>query len=272
MRFPPVALPDVNVLAAKVATEGGALLRQLTTLAAWVAGAGRPVDDRGELRKADRRGLLGALGLPVGGGQAEAPVLARLWGLAIEFDIIQLRHARAVPGPGADLLAGEASSEQALDLWCALADELVQPSPPGNAAKDREYLRDWLQPWMPRLLGLLYAASAAASPTDLNAITAQLLDEYAYRLPAGAPDLFAGVAVTTVRLALADLAHHGAVTVTVTGDGDEPDPQQVAAVATLGNAPSRRWTARGWQHGTESARSGAGASNVRVPLLSGRMR
>jgi hypothetical protein len=75
--------------------------------------------------------------------------------------------------------------------------------------KGGEHLRDWLRPWMPRFLGILYTATTAAGePADLEHLTDQLLDEYAHRLPPGDPDLFAGLAAA-VRNTLSDLVDHG---------------------------------------------------------------
>ncbi|GGM83718.1 hypothetical protein ACFFX1_36140 [Dactylosporangium sucinum] len=220
-----------------MAVDGAGLLRQLAVLAVWVGDADRAVDDRGELRKSGRVELMDALGLPVDVGQRiDAPALTRLWRLAIEFDIIQLRRARVVAGAGADLLSaalkGEGSAEQTLDLWTELADALVHPSVPASAPKGGEQLRTWLQPWVPRYLGLLYAASATGEPADMDALTEQLLDEYDHRLPPGDPELFAGLAAITVRQTLAGLAHHGAVA--VTGANGEPDPRHVVTAGLLG--------------------------------------
>jgi hypothetical protein len=78
---------------------------------------------------------------------------------------------------------------------------------------------------------MLYTASVTSGPADLDALTDQLLDEYAQRLPPGDPELFAGLAAITVRQTLADLALHGAVTVT---GATEPDPRHVATAAMLG--------------------------------------
>jgi hypothetical protein len=86
---------------------------------------------------------------------------------------------------------------------------------------------------MPRFLGILYTATAAAGePADLEQLTGQLLDEYAHRLPPGDPDLFAGLAAAAVRNALSDLVDHGAVT--VTSVRDDVDPSHGAAAAALG--------------------------------------
>jgi hypothetical protein len=238
--FPPVALPDRAVLAKSVAGDGAGLLRQLAELAAWVGDdGGRPVDDRGEVRKGERPGLLAALGLATEPGlSTDAPVVTRLWRLAIEFDIIQVRRTRVVRGAGAAVvdavLAGEADPEETLGLWRDLADRLVHPPAPASAPKGGERLRDWLKPWAPRSLGLLYAATAGGEPADLETLTDQLLDEYDHRLPPDDPDLFANLAALTVRQVLADLAHHGAVV--VTGASGEPDPRHAATAALLGTA------------------------------------
>src|SRR5262249_7717424 len=192
-------------------------VRQLATLVGWVGG-GRTLDERGEVRKSERGDLAAALGLPTDPRQrGEPPTVTRLWRLAIEFDIIQLRRTRAVPGGGAELvsaaLSGAGSPQHTLDLWCDLADALVHPPDPASAPKDRPHLPGWLQPWAPRFLGLLYAASASSGPADLDTLTDQLLDEYAQRLPPGEPELFAALAAGNVRQTMADLAQHGAVTV-----------------------------------------------------------
>jgi hypothetical protein len=164
--------------------------------------------------------------------------VTRLWRLAIEFDIIQIRRTHVALGGGADLvsaaLSGAGSPQQTLDLWCDLADALVHPPDPVSAPKDAGHLRDWLRPWAPRFLGLLYAASASSGPADLDALTDQLLDDYDQRLPPGYPELFAGLAAITVRQTLADLAHHGAVT--VTGGTIGPHPRHEATAAMLGTA------------------------------------
>jgi hypothetical protein len=237
--FPPVTLPDPADLAKSVTSDGAGLLRQFADLAAWIGDGGRPVDDRGEVRKGDRAGLLAALGL---GAQpamsADALAVTRPWRLAIGFDIIQVHRTRIVRGDGAALvdaiLAGTAGTEQTLDLWTDLADTLVHPPAPASTPKGAERLHEWLQPWMPRFLGLLYAANAGGEPTDVEALWDLLLDEYEQRLPPGDPDLFAGMAALAVRQALSDLAHHGAVV--VIGANTEPDPGHVATAAMLGTA------------------------------------
>jgi len=236
-QFPPVALPDPATLAKLVATDGADLLRQLAALVAWAGDAGKAVDGRGEPRKADRPAVLAALGLPIDIDQAGGiPALTRLWRLAIEFDVIQLRRTRAVPGTGADLvadaLAGDSAAEQVLDLWSAIADALIHPPTPSTMPKGGGHLHDWLRPWMPRFLGILYAATANGEPAALDAITEQLLDEYQHRLPPGDPGLFAGLAAATVRNTLADLVRHGAVI--VSGTSHELDPHQAIAAAALG--------------------------------------
>jgi hypothetical protein len=238
-QFPPVSLPDPATLAKLVTTEGSGLLRRLAELAAWAGEEGKAVDNRGELRKVDQPAVLTALGLPsnidqVGGASS----LTRLWRLAIEFDVIRLRRARIVPGPGAslvaDVLAGDTAPEQALDLWSDIAGTLIQPPGPPNPSKDDKYMQDWLRPWAPRFLGMLYADTGADEPTRLDTVAEQLLDEYADKLPPSGPDVFAALAVAAVRNTLAALAGHGAVT--ITAPGDDVVTHQAAAVATLGMA------------------------------------
>jgi hypothetical protein len=202
-------------------------------LAVWV-GDGKTVDDRGEPRKADVPVLLAALDLPAGDrGTSSTPALTRIWRLAIEFDVIQLRRTRIVAGSGANLiantLAGAGEPEQVLDFWSDLADELLDPPAPAAAPKNGEHLRDWLRPWTPRFLGILYTATASGEAAILDTMIDQLLDEYERRLPPGDPALFAGLAAAVVRNTLSDLADHGAVA--VAGIGDEVNDQQAAAAA-----------------------------------------
>ncbi|MFI5893711.1 hypothetical protein ACIA5D_26755 [Actinoplanes sp. NPDC051513] len=237
-QFPPVVLPEAADLAKMVATDGAGWLSRLQAVAAWV-GEGKTVDDRGEPRKADVPALLAALDLPAGGrGTSGTPALTRIWRLAIEFDVLQLRRTRVVAGSGANLiasaLAGSGEPGQVLDFWCDLADELLDPPAPAAVPKNGEHLRDWLRPWMPRFLGILYTATATGEPAVLDTMIDQLLDEYERRLPPGDPALFAGLAAAVVRNTLSDLADHGAVA--VAGIDDEVNDQQAAAAA-IGVAP-----------------------------------
>jgi hypothetical protein len=182
--------------------------------------------------------LLAALDLPAGDrGTSGTPALSRIWRLAIEFDVLQLRRTRVVAGSGANLiataLAGAGEPGQVLDFWCDLADELLDPPAPA-APKNGEHLRDWLRPWMPRFLGILYSATASGEPAVLDTLIDQLLNEYERRLPPGDPVLFAGLAAAVIRNTLSDLADHGAVA--VAGIGNEVNDQRAAAAA-IGVAP-----------------------------------
>jgi hypothetical protein len=230
----PVTLPDDTTLAKAV--PGAALLPELAALAGWVGPGGRAVDDRGEIRKADRPALRTALGLPA--GKSGEPVGTTLWQVGIEFDVVQLRRGRVVPGPGADLvgavLAGTAPARETLDLWAGLAEVLIHPITPMHAEKGTEHLRDWLAPWTPLFLELLCAADG---PADLDALIDRLLEEQVGRLPSGDPDLFAGIAATAVRNILATLARHGAVAV----DGVPEDPEREAVAAAYGTTSWAMW-------------------------------
>lgn len=259
-RFAPVALPDDAALAKAVSTDGAALLRDLAALAGWVGPDGRAVDDRGEVRKADRPALLTALGLPVGKDSADGTVMTTLWRTGIEFDVVRLHRTRVVRGPGADLvaavLAGTAPVQETLELWVDLADVLIHPITPMHAEKGTEHLRTWLDPWTPLFLGLLYAANG---PADLQALTDRLLDEQAGRLPDGDPELFAGIAGTAIRNILATLARHGAVTVT----GVTEDPERAAVAAAYGTTLWAMWP----EPGTTVALTDLGTYLVRRRLL-----
>ena len=241
-QFPAVVLPEVADLARMVATDGSGRLRRLAALAEWI-GEGKPTDDRGKPRKADVPVLLAALDLPAGSDRTGGTsALSRTWRLAIEFDVIQLRRTRVVAGSAASLiantLAGAGEPGQILDFWADLADELLDPPTPANAPKDGEHLRDWMRPWMPRFLGILYAATAGGEPAVLDTMIDQLLDEYEHRLPPGAPALFAGLAAAVVRNTLSDLADHGAVA--VAGIRDEVTIAQTAAAISVAPGPCTR--------------------------------
>jgi hypothetical protein len=258
---PVLALPDDPTLAKAVPTYGAALLRDLATLAGWVGPDGRALDDRGELRKADRPALLTALGLPVGrASTGGGPVLTTLWQIGIEFDVVRLRRTRVVPGAGADLvdavLAGTAPVRETLDLWAELVEVLIHPITPMHAEKGTEHLRSWLDPWTPLFLDALYAAGG---PADLEELTDQLLDEHAGRLPTGDPELFAGIAGTAIRNILATLARHGAVTVT----GVPEDPERAAVAAAFGTTLWAMWP----QPGTTVDLTDLGRYEVRRRLL-----
>ncbi|MCK9902154.1 hypothetical protein CC117_25535 [Parafrankia colletiae] len=240
-RFPAVSLPDEATLARQIATGGAGVLRRLALLATWAASdEGRNVDSRGDLRRADRPALLAALDLPEEferrGG---TPALARLWQLAIEFDVIQLRRTRVVPGATAahlqDALAGAGKPELTVELWTDLADVLIQPVEPPTKPREGEHLRDWLRPWVPWFLGSLYTATAAGEPADLDLLTDEVLDDHADQVPPGDPEMFAALAAASIRMTLASLADHGAVT--VTGAPEDIDPRQAAAAAAIGTAP-----------------------------------
>lgn len=238
-QFPPVSLPDPATLAKLVTTDGADFLRLLAGLAAWAGDGGKTVDNRGELRKADRPAVLTALGLPSNMDQlGGTSSLTRLWRLAIEFDVIRLRRTQIVSGPGAglvaDVLAGDTAPERALDLWSDIADTLIQPPGPPNPSKDDKHMHDWLRPWTPRFLGILYADTGAGEPARLDTVAEKLLDKYADKLPPSDPDVFAALAAALVRNTLAALAGHGAVTITATGD--DVVTQQAAAFAALGMA------------------------------------
>ncbi|MET7420434.1 hypothetical protein [Dactylosporangium sp. NPDC005555] len=215
-----------------------ALLRDLAALAGWVGVEGRPRDDRGEVRKADRQGLRSALGLRDG----TDPVLTALWLAAVEFDVIRLHRTRVTAGPGAGLvrevLAGTAPEREALDLWMGLADMLIHPVTPLHSEKGAEQIRDWLDPWTPLFLDLL---SEQDGPAELDGLIDRLLREQAGRLPVGDPRLFAGLAATSVRNILATLARHGAVTVA----GCTSDPAREAEAAAWGTTVWAMWPESG---------------------------
>lgn len=60
-------------------------------------------------------------------------------------------------------------------------DVLVHPLASASAPKGMERLHDWLKPWMPRLLGLLYAANAAGpGPAWHPWPWSERLDTYGY--------------------------------------------------------------------------------------------
>ncbi|GAA2605645.1 hypothetical protein [Paractinoplanes durhamensis] len=196
----------------------------------------------------DAHAGLAALDLPATSDRTGGtPALIRIWRLAIEFDVIQLRRTRVLAGSGASLiantLAGAAEPEQVLDFWSDLADELLDPPAPAIAPKNGEHLRDWMRPWMPRFLGILYTATASSEPAVLDTMIDQLLDEYERRLPPGDPALFAGLAAAVVRNTLSDLASRNgfacAILLGVGAPGRRPDCDFFLCLRDTGTAPDR---------------------------------
>lgn len=234
--FPPVHLPSEQDLAKSVADLGSGLLRQLDDLAGWV-GDGRPVDHHGDLHKQDVAAACAHLGLepvrPLRMGNQLA--LGKLWGLALEFDILALRRTRVVPGEARALvtaaLRGEGTPE-VLDLWHELFDEVVATSAGGPA--ELAVIQQWLDPWTPRFLGSLYRQGGGAVFTTVDDTLEDLTVEHADQIPPAADQFFPSLIATAVRFKLSELADHGAVEMAVP---EQPSTGPVEACRSLGVAP-----------------------------------
>ena len=217
---------DDHELAA--AARGSRLLGRVITLARWIGG-GRPVSRRGELIPPDARALADVLGLS--GDLAEAgghgkltdlrdvPRLTMAFYLAVETELIAVRRSGIRPGPrigDCDRLdRGPDADAVALGLWEELFDLTARRAavPPADPEPLLDAVSDWAGRWGPHALGVLYERQAAV---DLAELTAGLVSEEhvtADEQPAKGV-LLAALLGLTVRAALAELADHGAVTIT----------------------------------------------------------
>lgn len=95
-----------------------------------------------------------------------------------------------------------------------------------------EQLHEWLRPWAPQLLSLLYRR-VSDDPSDLDVAIDDLIEENAGLLPHAESDLFAGLVAAHLRQVLSALERHGAVRVTVTASTARTADQQTA-MAVLG--------------------------------------
>lgn len=125
--LPPVRLPSAPELLD--ATAGSATVRRLTDLMAWV-GAGRPLDERGELSVEDAGQAADAVGLVA--GQTEFSMLV---GLARASGLVRTLKGRLVPVKGRARLLG-----RPVELWEHLFTSFAEM---GERAGDDRYHPLW---------------------------------------------------------------------------------------------------------------------------------
>lgn len=216
----PVVLGTAAELADDVADSGTRVLRPLLTLVRALGVEGLPVDKHGRLRGKDLAGLAAALHLPdPRSRESIGSPLDQLWHLALEFDVVRLQHGRAVPGAGVATVeaavGGDGPAEERLAVWTDVCHELVRLAAEPLSASDllerREELRHWLDPWVPRTLGLLLEQGPDGRLVDFDALMDAVQRDLVGPLDPRANNIetlvvFAHVAV---RRALADLERHG---------------------------------------------------------------
>jgi hypothetical protein len=248
--YPLVTLPDDHELATAARTSR--LLRRVVTLARWV-GTGRPVSRRGELIPPDACALVDALGLAEalakapGGwkatGMQDVPPLAKAFYLAVETELVAVRRSGIVPGPrigDCDRLDhGPAGDEVALGLWEELFDLTARQTavPPADAQPPRDSFTEWTSSLTPRALGMLYERQDAV---DLDDLLTSLTSE---QQPTGAAEpptdeaFLAALVGLAVRGTIAELADHGAVTITGASLPASQLPAPASALEAIGVPP-----------------------------------
>lgn len=242
--YPPVVLADDHQLAA--AARVSSLLGGVITLARWV-GSGRPVSRRGELIPPDARALTGILGLSgalaegPGGGKLtdmrDVPPLTMAFDLAVETELITVRRSGILPGPRIGecdrLDQGPDADEVALGLWEELFDLTARQAatPPADPQPSLDALSEWSRQWGPRALAMLYERQAAI---DIAELIASLVSEHQATMhheeSTNGPLVLAALLGLTLRATLAELADHGAVTITT------PIPPDTQAATPTGPA------------------------------------
>lgn len=224
-----------------VAVAASETLRRLSALAEWVGEQGRPVDRHGELPRKDVAAMADEVGVPGVGAKRlrDVPALATLWDLAHELDVLSLRHTRVIRGETAPVVRAALRSDgvpgQALDLWDEVFDELVHPDSDA-ATPEQEQLRDWMQPWVPHMLGKLYREFAAREFVDVMWLVDEVVAE---RTENGVSEgeLLDTLAVTTLLRGLSVLDELGAVEVDDPVVSDDVSPARAAALQVVGMAP-----------------------------------
>jgi hypothetical protein len=235
----PAALPVDAELAASVA--GSEMLRRLAMLAEWVGAQGRPVDRRGELLRKDIVAATVAIGVPDLGARnlRDVPALATLWDLALELDVISLRRTRVIQGDALPVvhaaLRGDGAPEPALDMWDEIFGELVHPGSDA-VAPEQQRLRDWAQPWTPRLLGRLCTEYPDGEFADVKSLVGEVISERSEAIPPGDTEMFTAFVLALLLRSLSVLAEHGAVEVDAPSLPDELPTDAAAAAMAVGMA------------------------------------
>jgi hypothetical protein len=213
--YPAVSLRDEVQLAKAVTSVGSGLLACLLAFARWVGTEGRPVDQRGLLRKEAVREAAEVFELDPADRLSQLPALSRSWNLCLEFGILELRHSRIVPGPTFDtadaILRGEASADAALSLWCDLFDEVSSKVDIGGKGETEAIVRELAAPWPPRLFAHLYARSPQGDPIGFAELVKETLDDHRDEFPPDAFNMAIQVVTGMGQIVLGYVAEHGGV-------------------------------------------------------------
>jgi hypothetical protein len=241
--YPAVSLPDEAQLAKAVTADGSGLLACLAEFARWVGAEGRPVDQHGELKREAVRDAARVFGLgPDNAARLiQIPTLCRLWDLCLELRVLELRHARAVPGPGLDLadrvLSGEAPADEALAVWCDLFDAVSSPVQLGGGEVETT-VRQLAAPWPPRFFAHLYARSPEGNSVGFAELMRDTVADHADEIPGSMYPVASRVAMETTQMALGHVVEHGGIHVSGWTPPVPVSGQAIASIQAL-NAVAR---------------------------------
>jgi hypothetical protein len=237
--LPPPPSESESELERADAVAGSELLRQFSRLADWVGTEGRPVDRRGEPNPKDLQAATAALDLTDTRAKRldDVPAFALLWALAVELGVLAVRRTSVFPGGAAAevdaALRREGSPERAVALWDEVFDELVHPSGAATSP-EREALREWAQPLLPRMLGKLYTEYAGDGFVDVERLVEDTIPDVHGEVPAGRYELLTALGATAMKHGLFRLAEHAAVEVDVPSLPEAPPAKAATAARTMG--------------------------------------
>lgn len=212
---PPITLPDDATLAA-VALESSAMT-QLVRFLHWI-GDGRALTDRGNLKRADGRDLIGLLGTAdrfdetIGDrtfktrSTTELPTVDLVYRLAVAAGLAR-RHRGAVKRTrrGTTLIdaagGGGLNAGEVLDAWRTVVLKMVEMGLIRAGREDRYGLRWWAETLEEDVVGLLSAIAIGGAPLSVERLAEGAHDEVV--------DEFDHVMTDTHRSYLPDAVAHG---------------------------------------------------------------
>jgi hypothetical protein len=213
--YPAISLPDETQLAKAVPSAGSGLFTCLLAFARWVSTEGRPVDQHGLLRREAVREAAQVFELDPADRLSQLPALSRFWDLCLEFGILELRHARVVPGPAFDtvhrIVSGEAPADEALTLWCDLFDEMSSKIQIGGNGELDSMVRALAGPWPPRLFAHLYASSPQGEAIGFADLVKETLHDHPDEFPPNADHSAIQVITGMGQMTFGYVAEHGGV-------------------------------------------------------------
>ena len=191
------------------------LLTCLLMFASWVGSEGRPVDQHGQLSRGAVREAAQVFELDPADRLSQLPALSRFWDLCLEFGILELHHARVVPGPALGtvdaIISGEAPADEALTLWCDVFDEVSSKVQLGGNRETQAMVQVLAEPWPPRLFAHLYARSPQGEPIGLADLVQETLNDHPDEFPPDAYTVATQVITGTGQMAFGYAAEHGGV-------------------------------------------------------------